>query len=71
MPWARLKYGGTSKVWHAIRGLWAICGALHFDYPRVERSAGAPGSGRLCKRCVAKLAKAHHEPHLFTEASAQ
>jgi hypothetical protein len=54
--WARLHYGGGKKRWHAIVGLWAICGQQHFDYPRVEYSNSKPENGALCKRCVTTLA---------------
>lgn len=55
--WARLQFGGDPKRWHVAVELRSICGRQDFDYPRVERRETRPESGKLCKNCVAKIAK--------------
>jgi hypothetical protein len=59
MPeWARVVFGGRGNRWHIVRGLWAICGRQHFDYPRVERIMSTiPPHGTPCKHCIAKQAR--------------
>lgn len=56
--WARLHFGGCYQRWHAIAtGLWAVCGHQNFDYPDVEYSDVKPESTKVCKSCLARLAR--------------
>lgn len=55
--WARLNYPDSKKLWHAAVGHQAICGHVEFDHPRAEYSESKPERGKLCRRCVAKLAR--------------
>ena len=55
--WARLHFGGIFKRWHIVYGIHSICGTQSFDYKRVEWSETKPETGKLCKHCIARMAR--------------